>query len=120
MPNKISLGIATKQWGNISGLVLGLEKKDYKLIFRSVQDFIAEPIRSKFIPNFNSIKNILKRCPENGFGISGSGPTCFALTKGEKNADIIKNELLNFSNKKKINLTIYISKVNNKGVKILS
>ena len=72
LPNKISLGIATKQWGNISGLVLGLEKKDYKLIFRSVQDFIAEPIRSKFIPNFNSIKNILKSCPDNGFGISGS------------------------------------------------
>ena len=120
LPNKISLGIATKQWGNISGLVLGLEKKDYKLIFRSVQDFIAEPIRSKFIPNFNSIKNILKSCPDNGFGISGSGPTiCAFSNKDFEQCELIRKTMEAEFKMNGIKSKTIISEIDQNGTRVL-
>ncbi len=119
LPRNISLSLATKQWGNIGGLVLGFERGDYDLIYRSIEDFVAEPTRSKLIPNFISIKKRLQHCPKNAFGISGSGPTCFALCQGQNNAMIIKNELSDLSKKNNFDLAISLSQVNNKGVKII-
>ncbi len=119
LPRNISLSLATKQWGNVGGLVLGFERGDYDLIYRSIEDFVAEPIRSKLIPNFISIKKRLQHCPNNAFGISGSGPTCFVLCQGKNDAMIIKNELSDLSKKNNLDFVISLSQVNNKGVKII-
>ena len=119
LPRNISLSLATKQWGNVGGLVLGFERGDYDLIYRSIEDFVAEPIRSKLIPNFISIKKRLQHCPNNAFGISGAGPTCFVLCQGKNDAMIIKNELSDLSKKNNFDFVMSLSQVNNKGVKII-
>src|SRR5690606_22467635 len=76
----ISLKDAVTQWGNIAGLVAGLMKPDYGLISRSLKDVIAEPIRSLLIPGFDRIKEKVRETGALGSGISGSGPTIFALS----------------------------------------
>jgi homoserine kinase len=115
----VSLKNATKQWANVGGLISGLHTNDYDLIGRSLQDFVAEPVRSKLIPGFNKLKQTCLETGALGCGISGSGPSIFALSKGEKKALEVSEAMKTVYNKVGIAYDLHVSKVNNKGIKIL-
>ena len=115
----VPLKDAIKQWGNLGGLISGLYTEDYDLIGRSLEDYIIEPIRSILIPAFDSVKQEAKNAGALGCGISGSGPSIFALTKGEKTALCVANAMKLVYNKVGIDYDIHVSKVNTKGIKIL-
>jgi len=115
----VSLKNATKQWANVGGLISGLHTNDYDLIGRSLQDFVAEPVRSKLIPGFNKLKQACLEVGALGCGISGSGPSIFALSKGEEKALEVSEAMKAVYNKVEIAYDLHISKVNNKGIKIL-
>ncbi len=119
MKVSIPLKEAVRQWGNIAGLVTGLMKPDYDLISRSMHDYIVEPIRSVLIPGFEEIKEAVRNAGALGSGISGSGPTIFALSKdfttAEKAGKIIQKEFGRFN----VGSEIYVSKVNPRGAAIL-
>lgn len=85
----VSLKSAITQWGNVGGLIAGLYTKDYDLIGRSLHDEIVEPLRSVLIPGFDLIKKTAYENGALGSGISGSGPSIFALSKGKETADKI-------------------------------
>ena len=87
MKRQIALPKAVQQWGNLAGLIAGFLQKDYALIARSMQDVIAEPVRSILIPGFNNVRQAALDSGVLGFSISGSGPSMFALSQG---ADIAK------------------------------
>ncbi|MDX1828082.1 MAG: homoserine kinase [Lutibacter sp.] len=115
----VSLKNATKQWANVGGLISGLHTNDYDLIGRSLQDFVAEPVRSKLIPGFNKLKQTCLETGALGCGISGSGPSIFVLSKGEKKALEVSEAMKTVYNKVGIAYDLHVSKVNNKGIKIL-
>jgi len=118
--HSVTLKDAITQSGNIAGLMIGLLKPDYHLISRSLKDVIAEPMRSVFIPGFNNLRQIAMEAGALGFGISGSGPTVFALsqseTKAQQIAEAIQVEFL----RHKLNTDPYVSKVNQEGAKVLT
>ena len=117
---QISLQTAVTQLGNLGGLISGLYTEDYELISNSLHDELVEPYRSILIPEFNAIK---KTCIENGAlgsGISGSGPSIFALSKGIENAEKVANSMKEVYNKTGIDFDIHVSKINEKGIKILA
>lgn len=115
----VPLREAVKQWGNIAGLITGLMKPDYDLISRSMNDYIIEPIRSVLIPGFETIKQSVIQSGALGSGISGSGPTIFALSKdagtAQKVGDIIQQQFSRFE----VDSEIYISKINQRGAEIV-
>ncbi len=115
----ISLKSAITQWGNVGGLIAGLYTKDYELIGRSLQDVIVEPLRKHLIPNFDQVKFTAMHHGALGAGISGAGPSIFALCKGlavaEKVAIAMTEEYLNTG----IPSDIHISKINPIGVSII-
>lgn len=82
----ITLEQGIRQWGNVGGLVTGLFTEDYGLISRSLEDGIVEPVRSLLIPGFGKLKEAAVEAGALGFGISGSGPSVFALTRGVETA----------------------------------
>src|SRR5690554_1238296 len=84
LKKNVSLKNAIIQSGNIAGLVAGLFQEDMGLISRSLNDVIAEPSRSILIPGFDEIKEGIKEVGGLGCGISGSGPTLFALSPNEE------------------------------------
>ena len=84
LKTSISLADGIKQWGNVGALVAGLYQEDYDLISRSLVDHIVEPIRSILIPGFDEVKKEALNAGALGCGISGSGPSIFALSKGRK------------------------------------
>ena len=106
------------QWGNLGGLIAGLYTNDYALIGNSIQDVIVEPFRKSLIPFFDETVAIAKRSGALGAGISGSGPSIFALAKGEKIAKEIENAITEFYSKTEIPFTIYCSRINSEGVEI--
>jgi homoserine kinase len=84
--NEVSLKNTIAQMGNVAGLVAGLMKSDYDLISRSMVDVIIEPVRSILIPEFNEVKRAALENGALGCSISGSGPSMFALSRGEETA----------------------------------
>jgi len=107
------------QSGNIAGLMIGLTKPDYALIGRSLKDVIAEPIRSAFIPGFDNLRKVAIESGALGCGISGSGPTIFALSENEVHAVAAGNAMQQEFLKHKLQSDVYVSKVNQEGARIL-
>ncbi|WP_190808366.1 homoserine kinase [Flagellimonas sp. S3867] len=120
LKTNITLEKGIKQWGNLGGLVAGLFQSDYDLIGRSLQDHIVEPIRSILIPAFDDIKLNATKAGALGSGISGSGPSIFALSKGEATAKKVAESMHKTYQSIGIPFDIHISKVNTQGVKRLS
>ncbi|MBO0323939.1 homoserine kinase [Muricauda sp. CAU 1633] len=113
----ISLAQGIKQWGNLGGLIAGLYQSDYDLIGRSLHDHIVEPIRSILIPAFDKIKANSIEAGALGCGISGSGPSIFALSQGETNAQKVAASMKETYKNIGVAFDIHISKVNTQGVK---
>ena len=115
----VSLKSAITQWGNVGGLVAGLYTNDYELIGRSLHDEIIEPVRSMLIPGFDLIKNTAYENGALGSGISGSGPSIFALSKGEETAKKIAKAMSVVYDEINLPYEIHVSKVNPEGVTII-
>lgn len=116
---QVLLKDAVEQWGNIAGLISGLYRQDYELIGRSLVDKLIEPSRSILIPEFQNMKKKALDLGALGFGISGSGPSVFALTKGKEKAYKIEKSLQKHLRTVGINSETYVSGVNTEGPKIL-
>lgn len=110
---------AVTQWGNIAGLVVGLMKPDYGLIMRSLNDVVAEPIRSVLIPGFNNIKIEAIKNGALGCGISGSGPTIFALSTEYSIAQQVGKAIQHQFANIKLKSDVFVSRINSEGARIV-
>ena len=119
LPKEIPLKDAVTQWANVGGLIAGLYSNNYELIGHSLVDIIVEPARKNLIPHFDIVKQNAINAGALGAGISGSGPTIFALCKGDEIAKKVFEAIQNNYNNTGIEATAFISKVNNEGIKIL-
>ncbi|SHF92027.1 homoserine kinase [Salegentibacter echinorum] len=115
----LELQKAINQWGNLAALVSALYTKDYELLGRSLKDEIIEPVRSILIPYFDELKTLSAANGALGFGISGSGPSVFAMCKGDKTAEKLKAEFQEFYADKNIDFDLHLSKINSEGIKVL-
>jgi homoserine kinase len=115
----VSLKSAIVQWGNLGGLIAGFYTSDYELIGRSLHDEIVEPLRGPFIPKFDVIKKTALENGALGSGISGSGPSIFALSKGIETANRIAKAMSAVYDEMDLPYEIHVSKVNSEGVKII-
>lgn len=119
LKQNVTLKQAVIQSGNLGGLISGLYTNDYDLIGRSLKDEIVEPLRSVLIPGFDLVK---RKAIENGAlggGISGSGPSIFALSKGKETAEKVAEAMSKVYDEMKLPYEVHVSNVNPKGVKII-
>lgn len=117
--SKVYLKDAVTQWGNVAGLVSGLFMNDYELIGRSMTDVLVEPTRAILIPDFDKLRALAMEAGAIGFGISGSGPSVFALTRSKEVAQQITQKLQHHLKNISINSLAFVSEVNKKGPVIL-
>jgi len=113
----ISLNEGIKQWGNVGGLIAGLFTEDYGLIGRSLVDHIVEPIRSILIPGFDTVKSKAIAAGALGCGISGSGPSIFAFSKGEETAEKVAQVMKEVYQNIGIDYEVHVSGVNAEGIR---
>ena len=120
LPTEIPLKNAVTQWANVGGLISGLYENNYELISNSLIDIIVEPVRKTLIPYFDDVRNAAIDAGALGAGISGSGPTIFALCKGDEIAKAVYNAIEKSYRNKGIDFEMFISKVNPNGMKIIN
>lgn len=116
LKKSISLKDGIKQWGNVGGLISGLFLEDYDLIGRSLVDHIVEPVRSMLIPGFNEVKSETRKAGALGSGISGSGPSIFALSKGKETAEKTADAMSRIYKNIGVDYDVYVSKINTTGM----
>lgn len=116
---KVLLKDAVVQMGNVAGLVAGLYQKDYDLIGRSMQDVLIEPIRSILIPDFYVMRGLAMTAGAISFGISGSGPSVFALCKTLDTAEKVTSSLQAQLKSSGINSLSFVSAVNSRGPQVI-
>lgn len=119
LPDQVLLKDAVCQWANVGGLVAGLFKNDYELIASSLKDIIVEPHRKQLIPSFDSVQQAAIEAGALGAGISGSGPTIFALSRGADNAQKVYTAMNRVYESTDIPFSILNSQINTEGVKTL-
>jgi homoserine kinase len=120
LKQQVLLKDAIKQWGNIAGLVAGLQQKNYELISRSLEDVLIEPVRSILIPGFDAVKQRCKEAGALGGGISGSGPSIFMLSTNKEAAHTVGEEMRKIYQSLSLNHHIYITTINTEGIRFLA
>jgi homoserine kinase len=119
LKKSILLKDAIQQWGNIAGLVAGIQKNDFGLIGRSLHDVIIEPVRSILIPKFDEIKQKSLEIGALGGGISGSGPSIFMLSEKEEISQKTAKMMKSVYEEIGIESFVYVSKINPYGIQII-
>jgi homoserine kinase len=119
LDRQLPLETAVRQWGNVGGLVAGLYREDYDLIGRSLVDYVAEPKRSGLIPGFEELKKNALRDGALGAGISGSGPSVFALCRGVTAAEKVLGGMKDVMRASGIDFKTYLSPVSTGGARVL-
>lgn len=119
LKNAVHLKDAIAQSANVAGLMVGLIQSDFRLISESLKDSIAEPVRSFFIPGFEELKSIARKSGALGAGISGSGPTVFALCNDLNIAQRAGERMSQHFASLGLQSDLFISEVNQTGATIL-
>ena len=119
LKDHIPLKKAVEQWGNLGAFVSALYTEDFELMKRSLEDKVIEPYRAMLIPKFDAIKTAALTAGALGSGISGSGPSIFALSKGEETAKKVAKAMSAIYTSINIEHDVYVSKINTEGIKIL-
>ena len=115
----IPLDKAIEQWGNLGALISALYTDDYELLSRSLEDKIIEPYRAMLIPKFEETRQAALNAGALGSGISGSGPSIYALSKGRKTAEKVGTAMENIYKSMNLDYQLYLSEINPKGIKVL-
>lgn len=110
---------AIAQAGNSAGLIVGLMKRDFDLLGRSMIDNIAEQKRSKLIGCYDDIRNAAFANGAINCNISGSGPSMFSFASSKIKAEQIGKSMMNVLKKNRIKGKLYISKINANGPKVI-
>ena len=119
LKQNVSLKTMVQQMGNFGGLISGLYTEDYNLIARSLHDEIIEPHRSILIPEFDRVKEACLNNGALGSGISGSGPSIFALSRGKDIAQKVAAGMQQVYQGVQVDFDIHISKINQEGIRVL-
>ena len=119
LKKEIPMQKAIRQWGNLAALMAGLLKGDYSLISRSLHDEIFEPERAFLIPLFKQAKQAANEAGALGAGISGSGPSIFALSSTEEKAQEVKRAIEQVYAASGIQLNTYVTQVPEQGARVI-
>ena len=81
LPEDVPLETAVSQWANCAALVVGLYEEDWDLVGRALVDEVAAPHRTPYVPGFSDVRSAALKAGAVGAGLSGSGPSMFALCR---------------------------------------
>ena len=119
LPKEIPLKNAVQQWGNTAALIAGLYQGNFPLIGRAMHDLVAEPVRSRFIPNYAQLKELALQKGAIGYTISGSGPSMFAFCNSLDDANRIARAVQKHLANQQIHADYYTGAIDKEGVRVV-
>lgn len=118
---QVALSDAVKQWANLGAFVHALHTSDFELLARTLEDHIAEPKRAPLVPGLAAIKRAAIDAGALGSSLSGSGPSLFALCRGDETASRVADAMTAAVQTHIGGETqVYISRITGKGARVVS
>jgi homoserine kinase len=93
LPKQVSIANTIQFGRQLAVFTDALYRQDEKLAAAMMQDVIAEPYRKSLLPKFDESRAFAMQNGALAFGISGSGPTVFAVCDNLNNAHTINQWL---------------------------
>ncbi|MDN4501712.1 homoserine kinase [Alteromonadaceae bacterium BrNp21-10] len=93
LPKSVSMADTIKFGRQLGVFVDALHRQDQALAAAMMTDVIAEPYRKSLLPGFDESRTFAMQHGALAFGISGSGPTVFAVTNNLADAQQIQQYL---------------------------
>jgi homoserine kinase len=116
----VPLRDAVYQWGNTAALVAALHSSDWELLGDALVDKVAEPVRAPQIPAFHQVGSAARGAGAVGWGISGSGPSIFALCRSLRQAREVGAAMKKaFHDTVDLEATLHVSPVAREGARVL-
>ena len=119
LPTHVTMRDYLHQQSKLARFILGMMKSDFELIRDSISDIVIEPIRSQRITGFNAVKQAAMSENALGCGISGSGPTLFALCENDKIGRRVAESMTSAFMKHGVESDAYVCMVDMEGATIL-
>jgi len=119
LPGTLPLATALHQAAQVAAMVAGLASGDYALLGRALDDHIAEPARAPLLPGFSAAKQAALRAGALGASISGSGPTAFALARGDASAHAVAGAMQAAYAEAGITARVRVDQVDRLGARVL-
>jgi len=118
--NAVPLSDAVIQWGHTAAFVHALHTGDWELMADALEDRVAEPHRSSRIPAFADVRRAALAAGAIGCGISGSGPSIFALCRTPEAAGRVGHAMHStFTERADPPVTLHLSRVAARGARVL-
>lgn len=93
LPKQYSKGLVIENAQNLAVFVTQLYKGEQVKAAQAIKDVVAEPYRGELIKGFLAAKAGLEELGADAVGISGAGPTLFAITTDKQQAEVYKEYL---------------------------
>ena len=119
LPAEVTRATALHQAAQVGALVAALAANDYALLGRAIDDRIAEPARARLLPGFVEAKAAALDAGALGSSISGSGPTAFALARGERDGERIATAMVAAYSALGLRSDARVARVDRDGAKIV-
>ena len=107
-----------KHSAHLATVISALYTNDIDLLGENLKDILIEPRRAHLIKGFYEVQNNALSNGAIACGISGSGPTMFALVKNNDNATNIAKSMQETFKKFNLNSNYWISNISKKGAYI--
>lgn len=120
LPEDVPLATALHQAAQVAAMVAALAADDYALLGRALDDRIAEPARAPLLPGFAEAKAAALAAGALGASISGSGPTAFALARGEASARAAGAAMQTAYAGLGITATVRVAEVDRQGARVIA
>ncbi len=92
LPTVFAHNLVLKQMAYLQNFIAAGQNTDWPLATSQLQDFLAEPLRAPLITDYLKAKQACIEMGAEAVGISGSGPTMFAIC-GQQTAPVIADWL---------------------------
>lgn len=93
LPKQVNMADTIKFGQQLAVFVDACHRQDEGLAAAMMKDVLAEPYRKSLLPYFDESRDFVMNNGGLAFGISGSGPTVFAVTSDEQQAQSIQTWL---------------------------
>jgi len=120
VPEQINVTEAVAQMGNAAAFIAALTNADFDLLGRACEDFIAEPARAELIPGFSLVKQAALQSGAAAAGLSGSGPSMFALSNSIEIAQQNATAMAAVFSAQEIKSHSYVGRVSEQGTRLIN
>ena len=118
--NGPDLATVVEHSANLASTISALYTQDLDLLSTSLKDVLIEPRRASLITGYYEVQQSAYDAGAIACGISGSGPTMFALAKKEDDIEKIAQSMQQEFAKLNLDSSFWISKMSKQGAFLLN